>query len=170
MTASEEIVLEGEDMIYCTQCGAGVHDGNQFCGKCGTKAEITAVVRREPRFWRVSGKDQATVPSRRFSQVFGLDPRIAFLTLIIDMMLNAGDLLSMGLLVPLSMLAGVVLGYVVYRAQINWYGDDPEDAKIKAIVIGLLTAIPTPIPELLYLPAGLLGVFNRFWKKESHSQ
>jgi hypothetical protein len=156
-------------MFCCTQCGASIQDGNQFCGKCGTKAEMSVVVRRLPRFWRVPAKDQSTVPDRRFSQVFGLDPRIAFLTLIIDMMLNAGELLSMGMLVPVSMLAGVVLGYVVYKAQINWYGDDPESAKIKAIVIGLLTAIPTPIPELFYLPAGLLGVYNRVWKKPSHS-
>lgn len=156
-------------MIYCTQCDASIHEGNQFCGKCGAKAEASAVVRRMPRFWRVPAKDQATVPQPRFSQLFGLDPRIAFLTLIIDMMLNAGELLSMGLLVPVSMVAGVVLGYVVYKAQINWYGDDPESAKIKALVIGLLTAIPTPIPELLYLPAGMLGVFNLIWRKQSHS-
>jgi hypothetical protein len=151
-------------MNYCTHCGAIINEGNQFCGKCGTQAETTAVVQRAPRFWRVPAKDQAA-PPRRFSQVFGLDPRIAFLTLIIDMMLNAGDVLSMGLLVPVSMFAGVVLGYVVYKAQINWYGDDPESAKIKAMIIGLLTAIPTPIPELLYLPAGLLGLYNRFWRK-----
>ena len=156
-------------MIHCTQCGASIHEGNQFCGKCGTKADVTTVVRRAPGFWRVPAKDQTAAAPRRFSQAFGLDPRIAFLTLIIDMMLNAGDLLSMGMLLPVSIAAGIVLGYVVYKAQINWYGDDPESAKIKAIVIGLLTAIPTPIPELLYLPAGLLGLFNRFWKKESHS-
>ena len=156
-------------MIYCTQCGANIHEGNQFCGKCGTKADITTVVRRVPGFWRVPAKDQTAAAPRRFSQAFGLDPRIAFLTLIIDMMLNAGDLLSMGMLLPVSIAAGIVLGYVVYKAQINWYGDDAESAKIKALVIGLLTAIPTPIPELLYLPAGLLGLFNRFWKKESHS-
>ena len=157
-------------MIYCTQCGASINEGNQFCGKCGTKAETSAVVQRVPRFWRVPAKDQATtVPQRRFSQVFGLDPRIAFLTLIVDMMLNAGEVMSLGLLAPVSMAAGIVLGYVVYKAQINWYGDDPESAKIKALVIGLLTAIPTPIPELLYLPAGILGLFNRFYKKESHT-
>ena len=156
-------------MTYCTQCDASIHEGNQFCGKCGTKVEISAVVRRGAGFWRVPARDQATATPRRFSQVFGLDPGIAFLTLIVDMMLNAGDLISMGLLVPASIAAGIVLGYVVYKAQINWYGDDPESAKIKAIVIGLLTAIPTPIPELLYIPAGLLGLFNRFWRKESHT-
>ena len=156
-------------MIYCTQCGASIHEGNQYCGRCGTKVEISAIVRRRPGFWRVPAKDQAGTPPRRFGQVFGLDPRIAFLTLIIDMMLNAGDLISMGLLVPVSIAAGIVLGYIVYKAQINWYEDDAESAKIKAIVIGLLTAIPTPIPELLYIPAGLLGLFNRFRKRESHT-
>jgi hypothetical protein len=156
-------------MIHCTQCGASIQEGNQFCGKCGTKAEVSAVERRMPGFWRVPSKQQGTATPRRFSQVFGLDPRIAFLTLIVDMMLNAGELMSMGLLVPVSMMAGVVLGYVVYKAQIHWYGDDPESAKTKAIVIGLLTAIPTPIPELFYLPAGLLGLFHRFFRKESHT-
>ena len=62
-------------------------------------------------------------------------------------MLNAGDLVSMGVLLPVSAAAGVVLGYVVYRAQINWYGDDKESARIKAIVLGLLTAIPNADPR-----------------------
>ncbi len=101
--------------------------------------------------------------------MFGLDPRIAFLTLIVDMMLNAGDLVSMGMLFPVSLAAGIVLGFIVYKAQINWYGDDTESAKIKALIIGLLTAIPTPLPELLYIPAGIVGLFHGFRKKLSHS-
>jgi hypothetical protein len=101
-----------------------------------------------------------------FGRLFGLDLRIAFLTLVVDVMLNAGDLASMGLLLPVSVAAGVVLGYIVYKAQINWYGDDKESAKIKAIILGLLTAIPTPLPELLYIPAGLIGLFHKFRKKE----
>jgi len=87
------------------------------------------------------------------------------------MMLNAGDLITMGLLLPVSVAAGIVLGYVVYRTQMNWYGDDKESAKIKALILGLLTAIPTPIPEILYIPAGILGLFHglrRNWHKEFH--
>ncbi len=97
--------------------------------------------------------------------MFGLDPRIAFLTLIVDMMLNAGDLVTMGLLLPVSVAAGIVLGYIVYKAQINWYGDDKESARIKAIILGLLTAIPTPIPEVLYIPAGVLGLWESIRKR-----
>jgi len=160
-------------MLFCTQCGTAVQDTHQYCAKCGQQTETSALVPRGPRFERIPNKTAGPGGSiRRFSQIFGLDPRVAFLTLIVDMMLNAGDLLSMGLLLPVSIAAGIVLGYVVYRAQINWYGDDEESARIKAIILGLLTAIPTPIPEILYIPAGILGLFHGFWRnwrKVSHT-
>ena len=159
-------------MLVCAQCGSAMPDTHEYCGKCGQKLESSALVRRVPLFQRIRNKNHDTPgPIGRFSQLFGLDPRIAFLTLIVDMMLNAGDLVSMGLLLPVSVAAGVVLGCVVYRAQINWYGDDKESARIKAVILGLLTAIPTPIPEILYIPAGILGLlhgFGRGWRKDSH--
>jgi hypothetical protein len=150
-----------------------MQDTHEYCCKCGKQTDSSALVSRGPRFHRIPNRNPETVGSiARFGQLFGLDPRVAFLTLIVDMMLNAGDLISMGLLLPVSIAAGVVLGYVVYRAQINWYGDDKESAKIKALILGLLTAIPTPIPEILYIPAGILGLFHGFrrnWRKESHT-
>jgi|SRR5690348_2311731 hypothetical protein len=159
-------------MLYCTQCGSAMPDTHQYCGQCGKQIETSAVVPRGPRFRRVPNRSTGNAGSmERFGQLFGLDPRVAFITLVVDMMLNAGDLISMGLLLPVSVGAGIVLGYVVYRAQINWYGDDKESARIKALILGLLTAIPTPIPEILYIPAGLLGLFHGFmrhWRKESH--
>jgi hypothetical protein len=149
-------------VTFCTKCGAALQDAHQYCWKCGKRAESSAEFSRLPAI--------AAQPRERsnkgFSQLFGLDPRIAFVTLIVDIMLNAGDLASMGLLLPVSVAAGIVLGYIVYKGQINWYGDDKESARIKAIILGLLTAIPTPLPELLYIPAGLLGLFQRFRKKE----
>jgi len=160
-------------MLFCTQCGSAIQDTHQYCGKCGKQIEITALVPRGPSFQRIPNKNSGPGGAiGRFGQLFGLDPRVAFLTLIVDMMLNAGDLASMGLLLPVSVGAGVVLGYVVYRAQMNWYGDDKESARIKALILGLLTAIPTPIPEILYIPAGILGLFHGFrrnWRKESHT-
>ena len=160
-------------MLFCTQCGSAMPDTHQYCGKCGRLIESSAVVPRAPRFQRIPANNSGPQPAiGRFGQFFGLDPRVAFLTLIVDMMLNAGDLVSMGLLLPVSIGAGIVLGYLVYRAQINWYGDDHESAKIKGLVLGLLTAIPTPIPEILYIPAGIVGLFHGFLRnrrKESHS-
>jgi len=157
-------------MLFCTQCGNAIQGAHQYCGKCGRQIESSELVLRGPRFQRIPNKNPEPVGAMgRFGQLFGLDPRVAFLTLIVDMMLNAGDLLSMGLLLPVSVGAGIVLGYAVYRAQINWYGDDKESARIKAVILGLLTAIPTPIPEVLYIPAGILGLFHGFrrnWRKD----
>ena len=98
--------------------------------------------------------------------MFGLDPRIAVVMFVLDAMLNAGEIASMGLLVPVSAVAGVVLGLVTYRAQRNWYGDDRDSAKIKAMIVGLLTAIPTPLPEILYLPFGIVGFFHNLRRKK----
>jgi hypothetical protein len=157
-------------MFFCTQCGASIQSTHLYCAKCGTQADTSAVVRRQPNFRRVvTGNEDGGGLILRFGRLFGLDPRIAFAALIVDMMLNAGDIASMGMLLPVSILAGVGLGYATYRAQINWYGDDPESAKIKAVILGLLTAIPTPLPELLYIPAGVVGLVRAFRRKESHA-
>jgi hypothetical protein len=153
-------------VIFCTQCGATIQDAHQYCWHCGTKAETSAQLPGKPISRFTYSPNQPHGPSpRRFGQVFGLDPRIAFLTLVVDVMLNAGDLVTMGLLLPVSVAAGIVLGYIAYKAQINWYGDDQESARIKAIILGLLTAIPTPLPELLYIPAGVLGLWESIRKR-----
>jgi hypothetical protein len=103
---------------------------------------------------------------RGFTQLFGLDPRIAILMFIIDTMLFGGSVLTLGLLIPISLVAGFAFGFVTYRAQMKWYGDDPESALIKGAIVGLLTAIPTPLPAILYLPSGILGLIHvtaRLW-------
>lgn len=156
-------------MLFCTHCGATVREAGYYCSICGTRtsvpkpgplARIQIVNSGHPR-----AADEPPV-SRGFGQMFGIDPRIAILMFVLDAMLNAGEIASMGLLVPVSMVAGVVLGFVTYRAQRRWYGDDKESAKIKAMIVGLLTAIPTPLPEILYLPFGIVGFFHNLRRKK----
>jgi hypothetical protein len=154
-------------VISCTQCGTSLTGPGQYCSMCGSRVSSVPQIQSQignPRpYFRFQGN--ASPPNKGFSQNFGLDPRIAGLMLIVDLMLNAGDIVSMGLLVPFSIAAGVVLGYITYKAQMNWYGDDKESAKIKAIVVALLTAIPTPLPAILYVPAGILGVIRNARRK-----
>jgi hypothetical protein len=104
--------------------------------------------------------DQSPKGSRGFIQLFGLDPRIAFLTFVIDLMIFGGVTLTLGLLIPIAVIAGIVLGFITYRAQMKWYGDDRDAALIKGLIVGLLTAIPTPLPAILYVPSGLLGLIH----------
>ena len=61
----------------------------------------------------------------------------------------------------LTVLAGVVLGVIVFLAQRKYYGDDKECALIKALIVALLTAIPSPLPYALFVPAGVVGFFRR---------
>ena len=148
--------------MICTQCGASMTGPGQYCSVCGSRVSSVPEVGNRAYF---RFQADAAPPNRGFSQNFGLDPRIAGLMLIVDLMLNAGDIVSMGSLVPFSIAAGIVLGYITYKAQMNWYGDDKESAKIKAIVVALLTAIPTPLPAILYVPAGVLGFLRNARRK-----
>jgi hypothetical protein len=79
---------------------------------------------------------------------------------VVDSMVFGGDAFSLGLLIPLGIGVGVVLAFIVYRIQINWYGDEPDSALIKAMVAGLLTAIPAPLGPLFAIPGGVLGLVN----------
>jgi hypothetical protein len=95
-----------------------------------------------------------------FAQVFGLDPRIALLTVVVDSMLFGGQLVTLGTSTMFSVPAGAVLGLITYRAQRHWYGDDRESALIKGLIVGLLTAIPTSLPGLLTIPSGIVGLWH----------
>lgn len=101
------------------------------------------------------------VVARGFAQVYGLHPAIAFLTVCTDMMLFTGELASMGLSVFLALIVSPIIGYLAYRGQMRFYGDDHDAALVKAGMLALLTAIPTSLPMLLYIPAGLVGLFRR---------
>jgi hypothetical protein len=159
-------------MAYCSACGHPLNENSRFCPGCGTSlntssSAVTYLKRpatAPPPLGDTHPRHAAA--ARGFGQLFGLDPRIAFLTLILDTMLNAGELLTLGLLVPFSILAGLALGFATYKAQRNWYGDDRDSAMVKAVIIGTLTAIPTPLPAILYLPAGVLGLIHNFRAKQ----
>jgi hypothetical protein len=107
-----------------------------------------------------SNLDRPTRGYGGLTQLFGLDPRIAILTLLVDAMLFGGELLTMGLLIPVAIVVGIGLGVITYRAQRSWYGDDRESALIKAAVVALLTAIPTPLPAILSIPSAVLGALH----------
>lgn len=105
-------------------------------------------------------KDNLSEASSSWTQTFGLDPRAAALTVIVDVMATSASITSMGLLVPMELFAGVVLSVIVYRMQRAWYADDHNSALIKGMVIGLLTAIPVATTPILIAYAGLGGLLG----------
>jgi uncharacterized membrane protein YvlD (DUF360 family) len=103
--------------------------------------------------------------AKGFGQNFGIHPTIAALTLIVDLMLFGGEVATMGAILPVSIGAGLLLGFIAYKAQKKWYGDDSESAFIKALILGLLTAIPTPLPAILSVPSGIVGLIHNLRRK-----
>jgi hypothetical protein len=112
----------------------------------------------------LAARKAAEVPveaSRGLCQMFGLHPPIAFLTVLVDAMVFGTDTFSMELLLPLGIGVAVVLGIIVYMAQMKWYGDDKQSALIKALIIFLLTAIPVPLGPFVAIPGGLIGIVKK---------
>ncbi len=101
------------------------------------------------------------VVARGFAQVYGLHPAIAFLTVCVDAMLFGSEAVTLGTSIGFSFLVSVAVGYLAYRGQMRFYGDDHDAALVKAGMLALLTAIPTALPMMLYVPAGVVGLFRK---------
>jgi hypothetical protein len=98
--------------------------------------------------------------ARGFGQIFGLHPQAAILTILVDLMLFGSQVISLGLLLPLGIVVAILLGYIVYRIQIKNFGDEHDAALTKALIVGLLTAIPVPLSPLLAVPTGVIGLVS----------
>jgi hypothetical protein len=130
--------------------------GSEFPTKT-TDASASESFHYEPSPAR-SAVDAHHAAARGIGQAFGLHPIPAVLTLAINAMIFGGQIVTMGALFPLALVAAVVLGFITYRSQMRFYGDDSEAARIKALAVGLLTAIPVGLPAFLTVPSGLVGL------------
>jgi len=160
-------------MPACPDCGVVTLEAPHFCPSCGRDNKPTTQYRSSNPYQHQApySAPQAHPVSKTFDQIFGIDPRIAFLAFVVDLMLFGTEAATMGLalpvLIPLAIAAGVVLGRITYKAQLKWYGDDHDSAMIKAGIVGLLTAIPVGIPAIVWVPSGLLGLLHNARKKLS---
>lgn len=160
-------------MSACPECGVITLQATRFCPSCGRdnqpmmRCQTASPYQPQAPF----SAPHAHAPSKGLDQIFGIDPRIAFLAFVVDLMLFGTAAATMGItlpiLIPLAIAAGIVLGRITYKAQMKWYGDDHDSAMIKAGIIGLLTAIPVGIPAIVWVPSGLLGLFHNSRKKLS---
>jgi hypothetical protein len=103
--------------------------------------------------------------SRGFGQAFGLHPIPALTTLAVNAMLFGGTVISMGTLAPVAIIVAAVLGFITYRCQQRMYGDDHDAALVKALAVGLITAIPVGLPAFLTVPSTVVGVIHTLRRK-----
>jgi hypothetical protein len=121
----------------------------------------------EPTMPSVNGSPAPPAVGRGLLGTFGLDPRVALITVMADLMANSATIVSAGLLYEVELGAAVVLAVIAYKAQRAWYGDGHDSALIKALIVGLLTAIPVPITPLFAVPGGVLGALRLLWRKRA---
>jgi len=100
-----------------------------------------------------------TAASRGLARMFGLDARAAVLAVLVDLMVFGGDTFSLETLLPLGVAVAAALGFVVYKIQRKWCNDDRDSAIVKAMIVGILTAIPVPLTPLVAIPGGIIGAF-----------
>ena len=103
--------------------------------------------------------------ARGLAQLFGLHPIPAVMTLAVNAMLFAGELATMGALVPVAFVVAIVLGAMTFICQRRMYGDDDNEALVKALAVGLLTAIPTGLPGFLTVPSAVVGLVHTIRRK-----
>jgi hypothetical protein len=94
----------------------------------------------------------------KFLQTFGIHPLAAFTLIIIDIMLFGNDAFLGPAGWTISSIIGTILVIPAYLLQRYAYKDTPPIALAKALLLGLITAIPTPLPSLFTGASGLLGL------------
>lgn len=152
-------------MLLCAHCQSEIHENSSFCSVCGTPVNAATQMQSRPVSTDPLPEYRAAVSGGGFGQIFGLDPRVVLLTMVIDAMLFGGEYITLGTSWLLSVPVGIVLGFITYKAQRHWYRDDRESAIIKGLVVALLTAIPTSLPGFLTVPSGIMGLVHILRRK-----
>lgn len=93
-------------------------------------------------------------------QIMGIHPLMAMTVLAVDVMLFGGTVATGGVGWLLSVPVGVLLGVATALLQKGSYGDNISTSLAKGFVVGLLTAIPTPLPSFITASSGIMGLLS----------
>jgi len=94
----------------------------------------------------------------RLSQTVGLHPLVGFGMFAVDLMLFGEETLTAGIGWPVAVAVAVALTIPCILIQHYAYKDDWGAAVGKGLLVGVLTAIPTPLPAVVPFLGGALGL------------
>jgi len=101
------------------------------------------------------------------SQALGLHPIVAFGMIAVDSMLFAETMISAGtgwiITVPIALIFTIPCTLL---QKFN-FGDNWGTAIGKGVIVGILTAIPTPLPSLLTFGGGIVGTAKLLTQQSS---
>ncbi len=95
---------------------------------------------------------------QNISQTLGLHPLAGFGMVAVDLMLFGGEAATAGITWAVSVPVALALAIPCVLLQRYSYGDSWGVALGKGALIGVLTAIPTPLPAVVSLVGGGLGL------------
>ncbi len=110
-------------------------------------SKITDILKEDP-------KKPGSNRLRKIFQMLGLHPLVGFGMLAVDAMLFSSEMLTFGLTWPIAIAIAAALTIPCILLQKSVFGDDWKAAIGKGLLVGVLTAIPTPLPSII---TGLLG-------------
>ncbi len=91
------------------------------------------------------------------SQMFGLHPLVGFGMFAVDSMLFVGTVATAGVGWLISIPVSVALSIPCILIQKYSFDDEWGTAVGKGLMVGLLTAIPTPLPSVISIGGGAIG-------------
>jgi hypothetical protein len=91
-------------------------------------------------------------------KLIGLHPLVATVMIFVDMMLFAPDCTGAGWFISCGV--AFLLMFPCILIQKFAYGDDWGSAIGKGMFVGILTAIPTPLPAVITGTGGVLGIIG----------
>jgi hypothetical protein len=98
-------------------------------------------------------------PVMRVLRQLGLHPLVAFAMVVVDLMLTAADLFTAA---TVSILVAAILTIPCVLLQRYAYKDEWGVAVGKGLIVGILTAIPTPLPAIVTGMGGIAGTIGLF--------
>ena len=88
----------------------------------------------------------------------GLHPLTAFGMLAVDWMLFSADSTGVGWLISCMVAAVLVIPCILIQRYA--YKDDWSIAIAKGVIVGIITAIPTPLPAIITGVGGIMGAIG----------
>jgi hypothetical protein len=97
----------------------------------------------------------------------GLHPLVAFAMVVVDIMLTATDLVTVA---TVSIIIALILTIPCILLQRYAYKDEWGVAIGKGMIVGILTAIPTPLPAIVTGTGGVLGAIGLLSNRKEPAQ
>jgi len=99
-------------------------------------------------------------PAHSLLQKLGLHPLVAFAMIAVDIMLFGEDAALGPVGWAVSCAVAAVLTVPCILVQRFAYKDEWKLAISKGVIVGVLTAIPTPLPSIVTAASGVLGAIG----------